>query len=150
MTVDIEKIKQLRQITGSGVMDCRSVLEEANGNIKIAEEILQKRGFAKAAKKEGREIKDGLVHAYIHQNGKIGVLVKVGCETDFVARNEEFKDFCHEIAMQIAALNPQNIEKLLEMEYIRDSSKTIKDLLTGVIAKFGENVGVEEFVRFEV
>jgi elongation factor Ts len=118
--------------------------------MKKAEEILRKKGFEKAAKKSDRETGQGLVESYVHQTGKVGVLVSVLCETDFVARTDEFKHLAHEVAMQIAAMNPKDVDALLKQEYIRDGSKTINDLVTEAIAKLGENIKISEFKRSEI
>jgi len=148
MDITITLIKTLRDLTGSGVADCRKALEESNGDIKQAQEILAKTASSKADKKQDREIKDGLVTSYIHGNGKIGVLLELGCETDFVAKTDAFKNLSHEIAMQITAMDPQNLEELLEQDYIRDGSKKIKDLISAVVAKTGENIKIGRFVRY--
>jgi len=150
MAISAQQIKELRELTQAGFSDCKMALEEAKGDMKKAEEILRKKGFEKAAKKEGRETGQGLVSSYIHQNGKIGVLVSLLCETDFVARTDEFKNLGHEISMQVAAMNPKNVESLLKQEYIRDSSRTIDGLIKETIAKLGENIKVKDFQRSEI
>ena len=150
MAVDIKLIKQLRDETQASIADCRVVLEEAKGNYKKAVELLKKKGIERAEKKATRETAQGLIESYIHQNGKVGVLVKVLCETDFVARTDDFKHLLHEIAMQVAAMNPKNVEALLKQEYIRDSSTTIENLIKQTIGKLGENIVVKEFSRFEI
>lgn len=147
--VDTKLIKQLREKTGAGVADCREAIEEAKGDLKKAEEILQKKGFEKAAKKGDRETKAGLIDSYVHA-GKIGVLVELLCETDFVARTDEFKKLAHEISLQVSSMNPKNINALLEMEYIRDSSKTIEVLIKEAVAKLGENIILGRFERVEI
>jgi elongation factor Ts len=111
---------------------------------------LKKHGIEKADKKADRETPQGLVESYVHQNGKVGVLVEVLCETDFVARTDEFKNLCHEVAMQIAAMNPKNVETLLKQEYIRDGSLTISELIKSAIGKLGENIVVKDFSRLEI
>jgi len=111
MKIDVELVKKLRDMTGSGVMDCKGALKEADGDIEKAVEILRKKGIAKAEKKAGREVKEGLIWSYIHPGNKIGVLVEVNCETDFVARTDDFKNFTKDIAMQIAATNPLAITR---------------------------------------
>ncbi|MDT7907252.1 MAG: translation elongation factor Ts [Candidatus Calescibacterium sp.] len=191
----MEKVKELKEITGAGFADCRKALAEANGDIEKAIEILRKRGLAKAEKKLARQAKEGIVDAYIHIGGRIGVLVEVNCETDFVARNEEFKKFVHEIAMQIAAMSPRWIKRedvpeeivkrefeiyfeqskaegkpdhiaekiakgklekffeencLYEQIWIKDGKSKIEDLIKSMIAKFGENISVRRFARFEI
>jgi elongation factor Ts len=191
----MEKVKELKEITGAGFADCKRALVEANGDMEKAIEILRKRGLAKAEKKLARQAKEGIVDAYIHIGGRIGVLVEVNCETDFVARNEEFKKFVHEIAMQIAAMSPRWIKRedvpeeivkkefeiyfeqskaegkpdhiaekiakgklekffeencLYEQIWIKDGKSKIEDLIKSMIAKFGENISVRRFARFEV
>jgi len=111
MAVDAKLVKTLREMTGAGMLECKSALEEANGDLELAVEILRKKGIAKAAKKAGRETKEGLIHAYIHAGGRIGVLLEINCETDFVARNELFKELANEIALQIAAMKPQYVKR---------------------------------------
>ena len=192
--VSATSVKELRERTGAGMMDCKKVLTEANGDMDKAIELLREKGLAAAAKKAGRVASEGLVEAYIHGGGRIGVLVEVNSETDFVAKNEEFKEFVREVAMQIAACNPLyvrreevpaelvekekeilkaqalnegkpekiiekmvegRIEKfykeicLLEQPYIKDSDKTINDVLVQKIATIGENLAIRRFVRFE-
>ncbi len=147
MAISAQQIKELREKTQAGFSDCKMALEESKGDMKKAEEILRKKGFEKAAKKSDRETGQGLVESYVHQTGKVGVLVSVLCETDFVARTDEFKHLAHEVAMQIAAMNPKDIEALLKQEYIRDGSKTINDLVTETIAKLGENIKISDFKR---
>lgn len=150
MDITISQIKTLRELTGAGVADCRHALEESNGDIKKAQELLSNETSIKAEKKQDREIKDGLVVSYIHGNGKIGVLLEMGCETDFVAKTADFVTLVHEIAMQVTAMDPANLEELLEQDYIRDGSKKIKDLISTVVAKTGENIKVGRFVRYEI
>lgn len=111
MAVDAKLVKTLREMTGAGMLECKSALEEANGDLELAIEILRKKGVAKAAKKSGRETKEGLIHAYIHPGGRVGVLLELNCETDFVARNELFKELANEIALQIAAMKPQYVKR---------------------------------------
>lgn len=148
--VNADLVRQLREKTSAGVMDCRKALDEAGGDLKKAEEILAKMGLEKAEKKAGRETKQGLVEAYVHQTGKVGSMVEVLCETDFVARTEDFKKLTHEIAMQVASMEPKNVEELLKQEYIRDPKKTISDLVKETIAILGENIVVKKFTRFEL
>lgn len=150
MKINIEEIKKLRLTTGASIADCRIVLEEAKGDHKKALDLLRARGFKKAEKKSDRETSQGLVESYIHQNGRVGALVEVLCETDFVARTDEFKNLVHEICMQVAAMNPKDVDILLKQEYIRDSSKTIGELIKASIAKLGENIVVKRFQRFEI
>lgn len=193
MSYSVDDLKLLREKTGAGIMDCKNALKEANGDIDKAVEILRKKGIKVAEKKAGREVKDGLIDAYIHMGGKLGVLIEVACETDFVAKNEEFKEFVHNLAMQVAAARPKYVKRedvpedvlekekeiireqfrdkpehiqekivnnkieeyfkencLLEQVFIKDDSKKIKDLVTEMVAKFGENIVVRRFVRFEL
>ncbi len=193
--ITTEMIKELRERTGAGLLDCKKALEQADGDLDKAVEILRKMGIAKADKKLDRETKEGIIEAYIHPGSQLGVLVEINCETDFVARTEDFKHFAHEIAMQIAAAAPKYvsiedipeevIEKekeiylaqlkdskkpphvidkiiegklkkfyqevvLLEQPYIRDESKTIRDLLKETIGKLKENIRIKRFARFRV
>ena len=150
MKIDIKLIKQLREETQVSIADCTKAFEEAKGDYEKAIELLKKRGIERAEKKASRETAQGLIEAYVHQNGKVGVLLEILCETDFVARTEDFKRLAHEVAMQIAAMNPKNVEALLKQEYIRDGSVTIKNLIKQTIGKLGENIVVKQFTRFEI
>ena len=141
--VTIEEIKKLREETGAGVMDAKKALEDSNGDFTQAKEYLKQKGVERATKKADREIKAGLIFSYIHA-GRVGSLVKMGCETDFVAKNEAFVKTGNEIAMHVAAMQPQSVEELLEQDYIRDSSKKIKDLITDLVSKTGENIVLAE------
>lgn len=149
MEIKASLIKELRDKTSAGVADCRVALEEAGGDLKRAEEILKKKGIEKAAKKGDRATGQGIVESYVH-GGRIGVLVELLCETDFVARTDEFKTLAHEIALQISSMNPKNSSELLKQEYIRDSSKTIDQLIKETIATLGENITLGKFTRIEV
>lgn len=148
--ITIEQIKRLRLATDMPVIDCRQALEEAEGDENKALEVLKQKSAARAEKKAEREVKSGLIESYTHATGKIGVLVEVACETDFVARNEEFKNLCHELALQIASMNPENLDVLLSQEYVRDSGKKVSDLVKEAIGKIGENIKIVRFVRFEL
>jgi elongation factor Ts len=150
MALDVTLIKKLRDETSASIADCRKALEETNGNYDMALEWLKKHGIEKAEKKADRETGQGLVESYIHQNGKVGSVVVLLCETDFVARTEDFKNLAHEVAMQVAAMSPKDVDTLLKQEYIRDGSVTINDLIKQTIAKLGENIVVREFKRFEI
>jgi len=150
MKISVEEIKKLRDETQASVADCRVALEEAKGDYKKALEVLRKKGFDRAEKKAGRETGQGLIESYVHQNGRIGVLVELLCETDFVARTAEFKNLAHEVAMQVAAMDPKDADSLLKQEYIRDSSKTISDLIKETVAKLGENIQLKRFHRLEI
>lgn len=146
-SVTIEDIKKLREATKAGVMECRQALLDCGGDMKKATEWLNEKGLARAEKKAGREVKSGLVEAYVHSTGKVAALVEVACETDFVARTDEFKTLCHELAMQVASMNPENVEALLKQEYIRDAAKTVEQLVKETIGKLGENIVVRRFSR---
>ena len=148
--VDIKLIKQLREEKQVSIADCTKALEEAKGDYEKAIQILKKRGIERAEKKADRETAQGIFESYIHQNGKVGVLLEILCETDFVARTEDFKKLAHEVAMQIAAMNPKNVEVLLKQEYIRDGSVTIENLIKLTKGKLGENIVVKQFTRFEI
>lgn len=148
--VNLAQLKKLREETSSSVADCRKALEESGGDFKKALTWLKKHGISKAEKKAGRETSQGLVESYIHQNGRIGAMVELLCETDFVARTTEFKNLAHELAMQIAAMSPRDVEALLKQEYIRDQSLTVNDLIKQEVAKLGENIKVKRFERFEI
>ena len=148
--VDLMLLKKLRNETGVSLADCRNALEETKNDYKKALVWLKKHGLEKASKKEGRETPQGLVESYIHQNGRVGAMVEVLCETDFVARTDEFKNLVHEICMQVAAMNPKDVAFLLKQEYIRDTSKTVGELVKEVIAKLGENIVVKRLQRFSI
>ncbi len=145
---DPRQIQRLREETSAGVMDCKRALEDANGDFEKAKALLAERGVASMKKKEGREAKEGVVAAYIHAGGRIGSLVEIASETDFVSRGEDFQKLAQEIAMQVAAMAPEDLDALLAQPYIRDASKTIKDLVAAVAVKTGENVSVRRFQRF--
>jgi elongation factor Ts len=146
MTITVDEIKKLREQTGAGIADCRQALEEANGDMEKAKEVLKKKGLDRAASKGDREVKAGVVEVYSH-GGKVGVLVEVLCETDFVAKTEDFKNLAHELALQVASMRPDSVEELMAQEYVRDNSLTIDQLIKGVIGKLGENIQVGKFER---
>lgn len=193
MKIEIDKIKELREITGLGVIDCKKALEQANGDIKDAKIILKKKGMKIAEKKSSRPTKEGVIDSYIHYNNKLGAVVEVSCETDFVSKNEQFLEFVHDIAMHIAATNPLFIDRdkiskrfindkkkifikeaieegkskeiakkiaeqkmeefyknkcLLEQNFIKNEEITIKELIDNTIARIGENIKINRFVRF--
>lgn len=148
--VDIKQLKQLRQESQASIADCRTALEETNGDYKKAQEWLKKKGLERANKKSDRETSQGLVECYIHQTGKVGAMIEILCETDFVARTEEFKKLAREIVMQVAAMNPENTETLLKQEYIRDNSKTIEGLIKETIGKLGENITLKRIQRLAI
>ncbi len=146
MDISLDLLKKLRSETSAGVSDCRQALEDANGDYEKAKKLLIARGVEKAAKKADRQTAAGLVESYVH-GGKVGVLVEVRCETDFVARTDEFKHLTHEVALQVAATNPKDTKALLESPYIRDPKLTIADLVKQAIAKLGENITLGKFTR---
>lgn len=148
--LDLKAIKKLRDETSASIADCRRALEEAKGDEKKALEWLKKRAGEIAAKKADRETGQGIVEAYIHGGGKVGVLVELLCETDFVAKTDEFKQLAKEVAMQVAAMNPKDVDALMKQDYIRDGSLTIEQLVKNAIGKIGENITVKKFIRFEI
>jgi len=172
MKIPLESVKELRNLTSASIADCRKILEETSGDIKKAMELIRKRGLEMAAKKQDRVTKEGRVEAYVHLGNKVGVLLEVGCETDFVAKNPEFAQFTKDLAMQIVACNPKYIKNedvpkqdleheankeeyfkahcLLDQVYVKDPSITIKDYLGGIVAKMGENIVIRRFARFKV
>ena len=165
MAITTETIRELRARTGAGVMDCKRALEQANGDLDKAAELLRTWGIATVAKKAARSANEGLIESYIHAGGRIGVLVELNCETDFVARTEDFQKLAHDLAIQIAAMNPQAIDdekplddldssegepRLLYQPFVREPSRTIRDLITDVVARVGENIRVRRFVRYEL
>ncbi|MBI5306675.1 translation elongation factor Ts [Candidatus Wolfebacteria bacterium] len=145
----MDNIKKLRELTNAGVMDCKKALKDAGDDLDKAIAIIHERGLAKAEKKGERATGAGLLQSYIH-NERVGVLLELRCETDFVARNPLFKELAHNLAMHIAAMNPGNIEELLKQNYVKDESLTIEDLIKSAIAKLGENTKVEKFCRYEL
>ena len=142
-------VKELREKTGAGMMDCKKVLTETDGDLEKATELLRERGIAKAAKKSGRVAAEGIVEAYISEDGKVGAIVEVNSETDFVAKNEEFKTFVMDVAKQVVKNNPKSVEDLLEEESIIEAGKKVKDILVEKIATIGENLTIRRFARFE-
>ena len=172
MSVSLELIKQLRESTSLGVSDCRRALEDSQGDMNKAKDILKKKALDMAEKKSDRQAKAGKVSSYIHFDGKIGVLAEINCETDFVAKNEEFIRFSSDVALHIAALNPRYVKRedvpqevikefaqpeafykescLLEQAFVKDPSRTIKDYLNSLVAKIGENIVIRRFTRFQL
>ena len=194
-TISASAVKELREMSGAGMMDCKKALTEASGNLEDAIDILRKTGIAKARKKSGRSAKEGLVFPYIHPGSKLGVLLEINCETDFVANTDDFKDLCKDISMHIAASAPMAVTReeipsdildrekaiytdqarhsgkpekiiekmtegrinkfyqenvLLEQTFVKDPDKTVSDLITGTVAKLGENIIVSRFSRFQL
>ncbi|HEU0116692.1 MAG TPA: translation elongation factor Ts, partial [Thermomicrobiales bacterium] len=174
--ISASQVKDLRELSGAGIMECKRALEQTDGDLQKAAELLKQQGLAKADKKSGRAAQQGVVEPYIHGGGRIGVIVEVNCETDFVARTPDFKSLAHDIAMQVAATAPRYVsgeeiapadEAALEREYgsrdqaltavslldqpfIKDPKLTVRDLVRDRIAKLGENIVVRRFARFEV
>jgi len=147
MDVSIDLLKKLRNETSAGIADCRTALSDAKDDYEKAKKLIIERGLEKASKKEGKETSQGMISSYVHQTGKVGVLVELRCETDFVARTDEFKALAHEITLQVAAMNPEKVEDLLTGPYIRDPKVSITDLIKLTVAKVGENITVARFVR---
>ena len=146
--ISTSTIKKLRDETGAGVMDVRAALGKADGDEEAAKKILKEKGLEKIAEKAHRKTDQGVIETYIHADGKIGAMVYLACETDFVARTAEFRELAKELAMQIAAMDPKDTDELLSQEYIRDSSRPVKELLAEVVAKTGENIKVKKISRF--
>ena len=194
-TVSATAVKELREMSGAGMMDCKKALTEASGDLEKAIDILRKTGMAKARKKSGRSAKEGIILPYIHPGAKLGVLLEINCETDFVANTDDFKDLSKDIAMHIAASSPISVTReeipqdilerekeiyvdqarqsgkpediiakmtegrlnkfyqenvLLEQIFVKDSDKTVSDLITETVAKLGENILVSRFSRFQL
>ena len=148
--VPADKVKQLRDKTGSSMMECKKALTEAKGDEEKALKILQEKGRLTAMKKAERNAEEGVVEAYIHGNKKVGVLLKLKCETDFVAKNQEFKELAHELAMHIAGMESKDEESLMQEPFVKNPSVTIKQLIEEKIAKLGENIKIGEFIRYEL
>ena len=163
--VKTETIKELRARTSAGISDCKEALECTKGDIEAAVEELKKRGRIIAEKKAGRSVREGLIDSYIHHSGHVGVLLELNCETDFVAHTDGFKQMAHDLSMQVAAMSPRYVciedvpegedinpkeACLLDQQYIKDPSKTVRDVITDTIAKVGENIKIGKFVRFEL
>jgi len=147
--ITASQVKELREKTGAGMMDCKKVLTETNGDEEKAIELLRERGIAKAAKKSGRIASEGLVETYLSEDGKVGVVVEINAETDFVAKNDEFKTFVKDVAVQIANTNPADVEALLNEKSLTEPDKTVQEVLTNKIATIGENMSIRRFARYE-
>jgi elongation factor Ts len=145
----INNVQKLREITGAGIMECKRALDDAKGDLDKAVQIIQERGIVRAEKKTDRKTGAGVLESYIHNN-RVGVLLELRCETDFVARGELFRQLAHDLVMHIAAMNPANLEELMRQPFIKDAAMSIEVLVKGVIAKTGENVKVEKFCRYEL
>ena len=163
MAIATEQIRELRDLTGAGIMDCKRALEEAQGDMKKASQAIMAAGIAKAEKKSDREASEGVVESYIHSGSRIGSLVELNCETDFVSRLPEFKKLAHDLTMQVAAMAPKYVDKseipdgddsdpevvcLMQQSFIKDDSKVMQELVTELAARVGENVRVKRFARF--
>lgn len=147
----IEKIKKLRESLQASVTDCKKALEETDGDIEEAKEKLREMGMKEAeTKQEERSAREGVVGSYVHSGKKVAALVKLYCESDFTARTDEFQELAHAVAMQVAGLDPEDKEDLLEKPYIKDEEKTTKELITDRVSKTGEKIEIGEFVRFEI
>jgi elongation factor Ts len=150
LKIKVELIKKLREETGAPVVRVKKVLEENKGDEKKAIRILKKEGFEKAAKRGDRKTSQGLVETYVHHSGKVASIVEIMCETDFVSRNELFQTLAHNIALQIASMNPKDLDELEKQDFIKDPTKKISDLVKEVIAKTGENIRIGRFSRIEI
>lgn len=147
---NVEKVKHLRESTGLSFNEIKKALDEAGGDEIKAVEILRTHGVKIAEKKASREVKDGVIASYIHATKKLGSMVEVLCETDFVAKNSDFQDLAREIAMHIAASKPENVNDLLEQVYVKSQDMTVKDLINSYVAKLGENIQVGRFEIFQI
>ena len=147
--VSIEDIKKLRSITGVSIGECKKALDESGGDMKKAEELLIEVGKKIVQDRMGREAKEGVVDAYVHMGNKVGVLIELNCESDFVARSEDFQKLAHELCLQIA-VGADDETPILERKWIKDESKTIQDLISANIGKFGENISIKRFIRYEL
>jgi elongation factor Ts len=165
LDITADQIKALRKLTGAGIMDCKRALEQASGNLDEAQIVLREKGLSSAEKKASRITEEGLVESYIHSGGRLGAIIEVNCETDFVARTPEFKTLAHNLAMQVAAMAPSYVDStdipedveaspqevsLLQQPFIKDQTMTVQDILKETISKMGENVKVRRFTRFSL
>ncbi|PWU23823.1 translation elongation factor Ts [Candidatus Cerribacteria bacterium 'Amazon FNV 2010 28 9'] len=150
MAIDLTQLKALREETGAGVMDVRRALESSNGDVEKARAWIRENAIKTAEKKADRETKEGAIVTYIHNTGKVGAVVALTCETDFVARTDDFKTLGREVAMQVASMDPQSVDELLAQPYIRDAKTSIKDLIKQTSGKVGENIVVKEFKRLTI
>ena len=163
MDIDVKKVKEVREKTGAGIMAAKKALEDSNGDVVKAEEILKEQGLSNAMKKSGRETSEGVIQSYIHAGNKIGAMVELKCETDFVARTEEFIALTKDLAMQVAAMSPNYIypedegaenasdeEILISQSFIKDPSLTIEDMVKSMISKVGENIKVSKIIKFDL
>lgn len=150
MAVAMDEIKKLRKKTGAGVMDAKKALEASKGDMKKAAAWITKKGLKRAEKKAGREVRSGVIYAYVHHNQTSGSMIEVNCETDFVAKTDDFQNLAKELAMQVNSMQPKDVEELLNQEYIRDPKVKVREHIKQVAGKLGENIKVKEFVRLEV
>lgn len=150
MKISAQDIKKLREETGAGVMDCKQALTQAKGVYAKAKEFVIERGMAKAEKKADRQVKEGTIAQYVHSTGKTGALVELLCETDFVARNNEFLSLSHDLAMQVVAMNPNSLEDLMKQDFIKDPSMTVEKAVKQLSGKIGEKLALTRFVRFQL
>ncbi len=165
MPISPAAVKELRELTGAGMLDCKTALEQAKGDLEKAKDVLRQKGHAAAAKRAERVTAQGLVHAYLHHDGRLGALVEINCESDFVARTDDFHRLAQNIALQVAATNPHYLSPddipngtegdpkelcLLLQPFVRDESLAIQDMITQAISKTGENIRVRRFARFEL
>jgi elongation factor Ts len=165
MKISTKTVKEVRNRTNAGILNCKDALLEADGDVERAIEVLKRRGLAIAEKKRERAVSEGVIEAYIHHTRRIGALVELNCETDFVARTDEFRELARNLAMQVAATSPQfiTVEEmpakteldqqtacLLSQAFIKEPSKTVQEIITETIAKVGENIKVQRFARFEL
>jgi elongation factor Ts len=150
MGVSLETIRALREKTSASLKDVREALEQAGGQEEKALELLRKRGAQIATSRQGRATSQGRVEAYVHHDGRLGAIVEVDCETDFVARTDDFSQFCRDVAMQVASMGPTSVEGLLEQPFIKESKHSMNDMLNGLVAKTGEKIVIRRFTRFMV
>lgn len=146
--ISMQDIKKLREETSARILDCKKALQEAEGDYKQAKQVVIEKGLARAEKKQDRETLAGLIACYSHTNGKVGAMVEVECETDFVAQNEEFQSMARNLAMQVTAMNPETVEALLEQEFIKDPSMTVETYIKTLSGKIGEKIVLSRFERF--
>lgn len=150
MSFTAADVKKLREETGAGMMDCKKALVQADGNYEEAKELVRQKGLALAEKKSDRETNEGYIASYVHSTGKTASLVEILCETDFVARNDEFQDMAKGLAMQVVAMSPETVEDLLAQDYIKDPSMTVEEVVKGLSGKIGEKFVVNRFVKYVV
>jgi elongation factor Ts len=147
--ITIEQVKELRNITGVSISECKKALKEAKGDMDKAKEILKKQGQEFARDRLDRSTKEGMIDSYIHSGKKVGVMIELNCESDFVARSEDFQNLAHEICLQVAVASSEQVP-ILEQPWIKDPKRTMKDLIDEYIAKFGENISLKRFIRYEL